>query len=78
MKIDNVLTEEIDWSQWTDRQLDGAASLGLGPKYKPKPPKMYECPACKQMAAKWRTAHEDTSMETSYLACTKCDYTGNY
>lgn len=50
------------------------AKFGLGPAYKPKPRRMYDCPRCEGHRAYMKTIHEDTSMEEVVLYCPDCSY----
>jgi DNA-directed RNA polymerase subunit M/transcription elongation factor TFIIS len=50
------------------------ACFGLGPKYKPKPEKKYECPKCHGNNAVYREVHPDTDINDIVLICLDCGY----
>ena len=50
------------------------AAFGMGPKYKPTPPRTYECPKCKGQNARIRERHADTDMNCMELTCPDCGY----
>ena len=52
------------------------AKFGLGPDYKPSPPKLEECPRCHGRNARWREDHPDTDMNEMNLHCPDCSYVG--
>jgi DNA-directed RNA polymerase subunit M/transcription elongation factor TFIIS len=49
-----------------------AASLGFGPKYKPKPTPKYKCPKCGENNAYYKEIHPDTGMDEIVLRCPDC------
>lgn len=67
-----------DGMNLTDEQRDKfdtfAATLGLGPEYKPKPRKTHECPQCKKHNAYYKEIHPDTDMDDIVLCCSDCGF----
>jgi len=51
-----------------------AATLGFGPKYKPKPIKRHACPACGKVNAIYKEIHPDTEMNEIVLSCPDCGF----
>ena len=64
---DMDLTEEQ-----ADRFDTFAATLGFGPKSKPKPTKKHPCPACGMTNAYHKEIHPDTDMNEIVLYCPDC------
>lgn len=60
-----------------DKADDFLACLGLGPKYKPTPPKLYDCPKCSKKSAYYKEIHADTSMNDVVLYCPECNFRGD-
>lgn len=50
------------------------ACFGMGPKYVPTPPKLYDCPRCKGTNAVIKELHPDTDMNCMALCCPDCGY----
>jgi len=50
------------------------AAFGLGPKYKPKPRKTFQCPRCEHAKAYYKEIHADTDMNDIVLVCPACGY----
>jgi len=48
--------------------------FGLGPKYVPTPPKLYDCPKCGGKNARIKERHADTDMNCMTLVCHDCKY----
>ena len=79
IKLKSLLTELADIetrlaNQQARRKDEFMAKFGVGPLYKPKKPKTYECPKCKKSNATKRSAHEDTDMECIELNCPDCGH----
>ena len=53
---------------------DFLAKFGMGPKYVPKEPKKYLCPACGKEKAFYKEIHPDTTMDEIVLYCPDCGY----
>jgi len=51
-----------------------ANAFGVGPKYKPKPPKLHTCSKCKKKAATYKEVHPDTSINDVALVCGECGF----
>jgi len=66
------LNGESNFKNFTDAQLDFAAKLGLGPKYKPEPRKTHTCLECGKGNAYYREEHPDTDMNEIVLFCPDC------
>ena len=48
------------------------ATLGLGPEYVPKEPKLEKCPNCGELIASYKEIHPDTDMNEVVLICKVC------
>ena len=48
--------------------------FGMGPKYVPTPPKLYDCPKCGGKKATIKELHPDTDMNCMSLVCPDCGY----
>jgi HK97 family phage prohead protease len=70
----NLDRKDIDYSTYTDAELDFAASLGLGPRAELKPSKKYKCPKCGKANAYYREIHPDTSKNAIVLCCPDCGF----
>ena len=56
----------------TDRLDTFAATLGMGPKYKPVKTKKHVCPNCANANAYYKEIHPDTGMDEIGLYCPDC------
>jgi hypothetical protein len=72
IKLKDLLCEQPKISE--QRKNEFLAKFGMGPLYKPTPPKKHTCPKCKKGNATYHEAHADTDMNCMELRCPDCGH----
>ena len=80
LNLETIRTASVEWASMPENIVNFAATLGLGPKYKPQSVMTtYECPNCKGHQAYYKEEGSDCDAEQNemVLYCPECRKTND-